>query len=235
LFSPARAGAPSSDIAVSVRALRRVYGRGETEGVVALNGLSLEVRRGEFLAVMGPSGCGKSTLLNLIAGLDRASGGSIVVDGSDIAGLDADRLARYRRERVGIIFQSFNLLPRYSVLENTALPLLFAGVPRRERERRAAEILERLGMSPRGRHRPSELSGGELQRAAIARALIHRPTLLLADEPTGNLDTTNGAAVAALLREVHGQGQTIMLVTHDADMAANAQRVVRMRDGALVA
>jgi putative ABC transport system ATP-binding protein len=225
----------SGAIAVSVRDLRRVYGRGDGEGVAALNGLTLEVRRGEFLAVMGPSGCGKSTLLNLIGGLDRPTGGAIVVDGEEISRLNADRLARYRRERVGIIFQSFNLLPRYTVLENAAMPLVFAGVPRRERERRAAEILERLGMSPRSKHRPPELSGGELQRAAIARALIHRPTLLLADEPTGNLDSANGAAVAALLRELHGQGQTIMLVTHDAEMAGNAQRVVRMRDGVLVA
>jgi putative ABC transport system ATP-binding protein len=223
-----------SEPAVSVRELRRVYPFGES-GVAALAGVTLEVRRGEFLAVMGPSGCGKSTLLNLIGGLDRPTSGSILVDGEDIARLDAERLARYRRERVGIVFQAFNLIPRHTVLENVALPLLFAGIGRRERDGRAAAILERLGMAARARHRPAELSGGELQRTAIARALVHGPTLLLADEPTGNLDSANGAAVAELLRELNEQGQTIVLVTHDAEMAANARQVVRMRDGLIAA
>jgi putative ABC transport system ATP-binding protein len=203
--------------------------------VAALAGLDLEVRRGEFVAVMGPSGSGKSTLLNILAGLERPSAGRVAVDGVDLGTLDENGLARYRRANVGIIFQAFNLLPRYRVIENVAFPLLFAGVPVAERLRRAAAILDRLGMAPRSGHRPSQLSGGELQRTAIARALVTDPALLLGDEPTGNLDSANGAALLALLAEVHSRGQTIVLVTHDASIASHAERVVQMRDGRVVA
>ncbi len=226
--------AQASDLIVRAAGLERTYQSGDSH-VAALAGLDLEVRRGEFVAVMGPSGSGKSTLLNILAGLERPSGGHVSVDGIDLASLDEDGLARYRRERVGIVFQSFNLLPRFRVVDNVAFPLLFAGVPPRERTRRANAVLERLGMSPRATHRPSELSGGELQRTAIARALVTDPALLLADEPTGNLDSTNGAAMLAVLDELHAKGQTIVLVTHDAQVAARAERVVRMRDGKIAA
>jgi putative ABC transport system ATP-binding protein len=226
--------AESAGLIVEADRLERTYESG-TAPVAALAGLSLQVRRGEFLAVMGPSGSGKSTLLNILAGLERPTAGRVIVDGVDLAALDENGLARYRRGKVGIIFQAFNLLPRYRVIDNVAFPLLFAGVALDERLRRAAAILDRLGMGPRAGHRPSQLSGGELQRTAIARALITDPALLLADEPTGNLDSANGEALLALMAELHAKGQTIVLVTHDAAIAARAQRVVRMRDGRLVA
>jgi len=226
--------AHSTDLIVEAQDLERTYESG-TAPVAALAGLSLQVRRGEFLAVMGPSGSGKSTLLNILAGLERPTAGRAVVDGVDLGTLDENGLAGYRRGKVGIIFQAFNLLPRYRVIDNVAFPLLFAGVALDERLRRAATILERLGMGPRAGHHPSQLSGGELQRTAIARALITDPPLLLADEPTGNLDSANGEALLALLSELHDKGQTIVLVTHDETIARRAQRILRMRDGRLVA
>jgi putative ABC transport system ATP-binding protein len=226
--------AAAADLIVEATGLERSYQTGATR-VDALAGLTFEVRRGEFVAVMGPSGSGKSTLLNVLAGLERPTGGRVMVDGVDLGTLDEDGLARYRRGNVGIVFQAFNLLPRYRVVDNVAFPLLFAGLPIAERERRASAILERLGMAPRAGHRPSQLSGGEMQRAAIARALVTDPALLLADEPTGNLDSANGEAMLALFEELHARGQTIVLVTHDAAIAARAQRVVRMRDGKMVA
>jgi putative ABC transport system ATP-binding protein len=226
--------AQAAELIVEAESLERTYESG-TAPVAALAGLSLQVRRGEFLAVMGPSGSGKSTLLNILAGLERPTAGRVIVDGVDLSSLDENGLAGYRRGKVGIIFQAFNLLPRYRVIDNVAFPLLFAGVALDERLRRAAAILDRLGMGPRAGHRPSQLSGGELQRTAIARALITDPALLLADEPTGNLDSANGEALLALMAELHAKGQTIVLVTHDAAIAARAQRVVRMRDGRLVA
>jgi len=226
--------AATTELIVEAQDLARTYESG-TAPVAALAGLSLEVRRGEFLAVMGPSGSGKSTLLNILAGLERPTAGRVVVDGVDLGTLDENGLARYRRGNIGIIFQAFNLLPRYRVVENVAFPLLFAGVAQGERLRRAAAILDRLGMGPRADHRPSQLSGGELQRTAIARALITDPALLLADEPTGNLDSANGEALLALLAELHARGQTIVLVTHDETIASHAERILRMRDGRLVA
>jgi putative ABC transport system ATP-binding protein len=223
-----------SDTIVRATDLARVYPTGAT-AVSALDGVTLDVRRGEFLAVMGPSGSGKSTLLNIIAGLERPTRGAVVVDGADLASLDESALARYRRDKVGMIFQAFNLLPRYRVVENVALPLVFAGVERELRLARARAVLGRLGMGPRADHRPSQLSGGEMQRTAIARAIVTEPQVLLADEPTGNLDSANGEALLALLSELHARGQTVVLVTHDAAIAARAQRVVRMRDGRIVA
>ena len=219
---------------VQASGLERIYTTGEMQ-VAALAGLSLDVQRGEFVAVMGLSGSGKSTLLNILAGLERPSGGRVVVDGVDLGSLDEDGLARYRRANVGIVFQAFNLLPRYRVVDNVAFPLLFAGVPVADRQRRAAAVLDRLGMAQRAGHRPSQLSGGEMQRTAIARALVTDPALLLADEPTGNLDSANGAALLALLDELHARGQTIVLVTHDSTIASHAQRVIQMRDGRIVA
>jgi putative ABC transport system ATP-binding protein len=223
-----------TELIVEAAGLERTYQTGETR-VAALAGLDLEVRRGEFVAVMGPSGSGKSTLLNILAGLERPSAGRVAVAGVDIGSLDEDGLARYRRGNVGIVFQAFNLLPRYTVVDNVAFPLLFAGLAPGERQRRATRVLERLGMGPRAGHRPSQLSGGEMQRTAIARALVTEPALLLADEPTGNLDSANGAALLALLDEIHANGQTIVLVTHDAAIASHAERVVRMIDGRVAA
>ena len=219
---------------VEATGLERMYASGETR-IAALAGLTLQVERGEFVAVMGPSGSGKSTLLNVLAGLERPTGGRVVVDGVDLGTLDENGLARYRRRNIGMVFQAFNLLPRYRVLDNVAFPLMFAGVPLADRERRASAILDRLGMAPRAGHKPSQLSGGEMQRTAIARALITDPALLLADEPTGNLDSANGEALLALLAELHAKGQTIVLVTHDEAIAALAHRIVRMRDGRIVA
>jgi putative ABC transport system ATP-binding protein len=226
--------AHANGLIVEATGLERLYTTGETQ-VAALAGLSLDVRRGEFVAVMGPSGSGKSTLLNILAGLERPTGGRVVVDGVDLGALDEDGLARYRRANVGIVFQAFNLLPRYRVVDNVAFPLLFAGVSLADRQQRAAAVLDRLGMAQRTGHRPSQLSGGEMQRTAIARALVTDPALLLADEPTGNLDSANGAALLGLLDEVHARGQTIVLVTHDATIASHAQRIVQMRDGRIVA
>ena len=216
--------------AVEAVGLERTYTSGHAT-VAALAGVTLGIRRGEFVAVMGPSGSGKSTLLNVVAGLERPTGGTIRVDGEDLAKLDEEALARHRSKRVGMVFQAFNLLPRFRVVDNVALPLAFSGVPAAERTQRARAMLERLGMSSRAEHRTNELSGGELQRAAVARALIGAPAILLADEPTGNLDSANGAALIALFEELHAQGQTVLLVTHDAQIAAHAERTIRMRDG----
>ena len=224
----------ATSLIVEATGLERMYASGETR-VAALSGLTLEVERGEFVAVMGPSGSGKSTLLNVLAGLERPTGGRVVVDGVDLGTLDENGLAGYRRRNIGMVFQAFNLLPRYRVIDNVAFPLLFAGVSLADRERRASMVLDRLGMAPRAGHKPSQLSGGEMQRTAIARALITDPALLLADEPTGNLDSANGEALLQLLAELHAKGQTIVIVTHDEAIAARAQRIVRMRDGRIVA
>ena len=226
--------ATTADLIVRATGLERTYQSGDTT-VAALAGLDLDVERGDFVAIMGPSGSGKSTLLNILAGLERPTGGRVTVDGVDLARLDEAGLARYRRERVGIVFQAFNLLPRYRVVDNVAFPLLFAGVPLDERTRRANALLGRLGMAARATHRPNQLSGGEMQRTAIARALVTEPALLLADEPTGNLDTANGEALLAILSELHAKGQTIVLVTHEDTVASRAERIVRMRDGRLAA
>ena len=217
-------------LAVETRDLACTYMSGATS-VAALDGVTLTVRRGEFVAVMGPSGSGKSTLLNVIAGLERPTSGWVRVDGEDLAALNEAGLAGHRSKRVGMVFQAFNLLPRYRVVDNVALPLIFAGVPRAERTARARALLDRLGMSSRAEHRTNELSGGELQRAAIARALVGGPAILLADEPTGNLDSANGAALIALLDELNRGGQTVLLVTHDGSIAPHAGRIMHLRDG----
>ena len=223
----------NTPLAVEAVGLERTYASGRAT-VAALAGVTLGIRRGEFVAVMGPSGSGKSTLLNVVAGLERPTAGTVRVDGEDLAKLDEEALARHRSKRVGMVFQAFNLLPRFRVVDNVALPLAFSGVPTAERLQRARAMLDRLGMSARADHRSNELSGGELQRAAIARALIGDPAILLADEPTGNLDSANGAALIALFEELHAQGQTVLLVTHDAQIAAHAERTIHMRDGRVV-
>ncbi len=220
--------------AVSVRNLTREYRMGETL-IRAVHDVSLDLAQGAFVALLGASGSGKSTLLNLIAGLDRPTSGSITVQGRDLAQMSPEDLARYRRHTVGMVFQAFNLIPAMTLLENVELPMRFAEIDRAERAARAREALERVGLSARLTHRPVELSGGEQQRASIARALVNRPSLLLADEPTGNLDSRTGEEVMNYLRECHQQGLTVVLVTHEGALADRyAGRVLIMADGKLV-
>ena len=202
--------------------------------VPALRGIHLAIERGEFLAVMGPSGCGKTTLLNCLSGLDEIDSGSVWVDGHDIHGMDDARRTTHRARHMGFIFQSYNLIPVLSAIENVELPLLLIGVRPAKARARAREILERVGLGPRCDHRPNELSGGEQQRVAIARALVARPAIVWADEPTGNLDSQTAASVLDLLREVHAAGQTLVVVTHDPGIARSAWRLVRMQDGLIV-
>ena len=228
---PDRAPNADPEVVVSLDSVRRTYRRG-TEEVCALDGVSLEVRAGELMALLGPSGCGKSTALNLIAAVDLADGGSVCVDGLNPATASEAELLDLRRRRVGVVFQAFHLMPNLTVAENVELPLALAG--RRDRGR-ALELLERVGLGHRTGHYPSELSGGEQQRTAIARALVHRPKLLVADEPTGNLDSANGAAILALLDELRREEHAaLVLATHDERIADHADRVVRMKDGRIV-
>jgi putative ABC transport system ATP-binding protein len=222
-------------ILIQAKGVTREYRLGEAI-IRAVNSVSLAVRRGEFLALLGSSGSGKSTLLNLLAGLDRPTSGAIRVEDRNLSELDAEELARYRRETVGMVFQSFNLLPRMTLEENVELPLRLAEVDRNERGPRVSEALERVGLGPRRQHRPSELSGGEQQRGALARALVNRPTILFADEPTGNLDSVNGEQILMLLREVQNSlGMTIIMVTHERPLAEQfANRIAVLSDGRLV-
>lgn len=216
---------------IQLSGLHRSFQRGSST-VQALNGIDLTITPGEFVALVGPSGSGKSTLLNLLGGLDRPSEGEMWLDGLSLHTAAEKERTRHRRQRVGFVFQSFNLLPRFTAVENVAVPLMLAGVPRAEREQRAAQLLERVGLGHRLHHYPAELSGGEQQRTAIARALIHDPALILADEPTGNLDSATGDEVMALLQALNReQGTTLVLVTHDPDVAAYADRIVHLRDG----
>ena len=211
--------------------LQKTYTSGEAK-VTALAGVSFAVDKGDFVALMGPSGCGKSTLLHLCGAMDRASAGRIVLNGRDLATLGDDDLTHVRREQVGFVFQFFNLLPTLTIADNIALPCLLAGMKGDEADARAKALAERVGISHRLGHYPQQVSGGEMQRAAIARALVHQPALLVADEPTGNLDSDNGAKVLALLAELNREmGVTVLLATHAADVAAAATRVLRMRDG----
>jgi putative ABC transport system ATP-binding protein len=216
---------------VRVAGLTRRYKMGD--GFVdALRGVDLVIGRGEFVALVGPSGSGKSTVLNLVGGLDRPTSGQVWIDSVELSATDERALTRHRREHVGFVFQTFNLLPRLSAEENVALPLMFGGVPHQERLERARALLERVGLTQRLNHRPSQLSGGEQQRVAIARALVGQPALLLADEPTGNLDTATGGEIMALLRELNQESDlTLLVVTHDPEVAAFADRVVTLRDG----
>ena len=225
---------PQPSAAIELRSVSRQYRMGEST-VRAVNDVSFAIPRGDFAALLGASGSGKSTLLNLIAGLDRPTSGSIMVDGRDLATMDSSELARYRRNAVGMIFQSFNLVPSMTLAENIELPMRFAEVDREERARRSAELLDRVGLGPRAHHRPSELSGGEQQRGAIARALVNRPTLLLADEPTGNLDSKTGQEIMALISGLNSSlGVTILMVTHDPTLAEKyARRALHMADGRL--
>ncbi len=226
---------PISPILIQAETVSREYRLGETL-IRAVDEVSLMVRRGEFLALLGSSGSGKSTLLSLLAGLDRPTSGAIRVQDRNLSELDAEELARYRRETVGMVFQSFNLLPRMTLEENVELPLRLAEVDRNEREPRVSEALERVGLGLRRQHRPGELSGGEQQRGALARALVNRPTILFADEPTGNLDSVNGEQILLLMREFQNSlGMTIIMVTHERPLAEKfANRIAVLSDGRLV-
>ncbi len=216
---------------IEMRALSRRYRVGQQD-VMALAGVDLGVGRGEFVALVGPSGSGKSTLLNLLGGLDRPTSGTVQVAELELGKALEPQLVRYRREWVGFVFQSFNLLPMRSAVENVEMPLILSAVKRAERRARGLELLESVGLGARAHHKPSELSGGEMQRVAVARALANRPMLLLADEPTGNLDTKTGQGILDLLREaVSGQGVTLVLVTHDLRVASYADRIIHMLDG----
>ena len=211
--------------------LHKTYVTGEAR-VSALAGVSFAVERGDFVALMGPSGCGKSTLLHLCGAMDRPSSGTLRLNDRDLAAMEDDELTRVRREQVGFVFQFFNLLPTLTVADNIALPCLLAGVKPADAEARTRSLAERVGIGHRLHHYPQQISGGEMQRAAIARALIHQPLLVVADEPTGNLDSDNGANVLALLKGLNGEmGVTILLATHSADVAAAAKRVLKMKDG----
>lgn len=222
-----------SDVMLVAHAVRKVYRTGAEE-VEALGGVDLAVHEGEFLAVMGPSGSGKTTLLNCMSGLDDIDGGRVLIDGESIHDMSDAKRTRHRAESMGFVFQAFNLISVFTAIENVELPLLLAGASASEARKRAEQTLERVGLSHRMRHRPTELSGGEQQRVTVARALAGRPRVVWADEPTGNLDSETAAAVLSLLGELHREGLTIVLVTHDEAIGASAQRLVRMRDGMIV-
>jgi putative ABC transport system ATP-binding protein len=219
-----------ADIIIQSRSLERFYQLG-AETVRALRGVDLEIRRNEYVAIMGPSGSGKSTLMNLIGCLDSPTGGQYWLNGQLVSGMTDDALARIRNREIGFVFQTFNLLPRSSALENVELPLIYAGIPRADRRQRARDALNAVELGDRMDHRPNELSGGQRQRVAIARALVTVPSILLADEPTGNLDSKTSDDIMALFDRLHADGQTIIMVTHEPDIAARAERLVTLRDG----
>jgi putative ABC transport system ATP-binding protein len=218
---------------IEARELTKVYGLRENR-VEAVAGTNMNIESSEWIATVGPSGSGKSTLMHLIGLLDRPTSGSYRLNGRDVSQLRGNELARARRDLIGFVFQSYNLLPRESALKNVELPMVYAGVGRKERRKRALGLLERVGLSERAHHRPPELSGGQMQRVAIARALVNGPVLLLADEPTGNLDTASGAEILDLFGELNASGVTVVVVTHDPEVAARAQRIVELRDGRIV-
>jgi putative ABC transport system ATP-binding protein len=221
---------PLPDIVILTHKLAREYDMG-SEIVRALRGVDLQIRRNEYVAVMGPSGSGKSTLMNLVGCLDTPTSGEYWLNGQKVSDLADDDLARIRNKEIGFVFQTFNLLPRATALHNVELPLIYAGMASRERRDKAAQALSRVGLGDRMEHRPNELSGGQRQRVAIARALVNNPSILLADEPTGNLDSTTSQEIMQVFGDLHRQGQTVVMVTHEADIAAHAARVVTLRDG----
>ena len=224
--------APTTPV-IALQDVHKVYRSGTLE-VAALRGVTVDIQSGEYVAVMGPSGSGKSTLMHIVGCLDVPTGGSYHLAGEDVGSMSEDELADVRNRRIGFVFQQFNLLPSMTALRNVELPLAYAGVPKAERHQRARTALERVGLGDRVEHRPGELSGGQQQRVAVARALVTEPDLILADEPTGNLDSASTADVLELLQELHDAGRTIVLITHEADVAAQAARVVRLRDGQVV-
>ena len=218
---------------IEFRDVKKTYQMGD-ETVAALAGVSLSFPRGSYLAITGPSGSGKSTLMNILGGLDRPTSGQYLFEGEDVSHLDDDGLAHFRNQRIGFVFQSFQLLPRYSALQNVELPMVYAGIDVKERRERAAEMLAKVGLADRRNHRPTQMSGGQQQRVAIARSLANSPDLLLADEPTGALDSSTGQDVMALFEQLNSEGLTVILVTHDANVAARTRRRVGFRDGLIV-
>ncbi len=217
---------------ISIKGVDKLYRVGG-QSVAALKNVSLTICENEYVAIMGPSGSGKSTMMNILGCLDTPTCGEYLLDGEDVSGMDDDRLAQIRNRRIGFVFQAFNLLPRSTALENVALPLLYAGAGRAERLGRAEDALRKVGLGERLNHRPNELSGGQKQRVAVARALVNNPSIVLADEPTGNLDTATSLEIMALFEEIHRSGGTIILITHEEDIAQYARRIVRLRDGTI--
>ncbi|MBL9205820.1 MAG: ABC transporter ATP-binding protein [Opitutaceae bacterium] len=215
---------------IAIEGVTKLYRMGE-ETIHALRGVSLEIRRNEYLAIMGPSGSGKSTLMNMLGCLDTPTAGRYEFTGKNVASMTDDDLADIRNREIGFVFQTFNLLPRSNALHNVELPLIYAGIGRHERLERARQVLDSVGLSERMYHKPNELSGGQRQRVAIARALVTRPSIILADEPTGNLDSKTGVEIMALFDQLYEQGNTIIVVTHEEDIARHARRIVRLRDG----
>ena len=228
---PFRTGdTPLPDVIILTHKLTREYDMG-SELVRALRGVSVQIRKNEYVAVMGPSGSGKSTLMNLVGCLDTPTSGEYWLNGQKVSDLEDDELARIRNKEIGFVFQTFNLLPRADALHNVELPLIYAGLSARNRRAQAKHALERVGLADRMDHKPNELSGGQRQRVAIARALVNEPSILLADEPTGNLDSTTSMEIMGVFAELHGQGQTVVMVTHEQDIAAHAARIITLRDG----
>ena len=221
---------PPGALVIEIAGVTKVYEMG-SETIHALRGVSLSIRRNEYLAIMGPSGSGKSTMMNMLGCLDTPTAGKYEFNGKNVATMDDDELAEIRNREIGFVFQTFNLLPRSDSLHNVELPLIYAGLPTQERRERARQSLENVGLAHRLHHRPNELSGGQRQRVAIARALVNRPSIILADEPTGNLDSRTGEEIMALLEQLYHQGNTIIVVTHEPDIAGHARRIVRLRDG----
>lgn len=218
------------DSVISVKDLMKIYIMGTTQ-VKALQGVSLDINRNEYVALMGPSGSGKSTLMNLLGCLDSPTSGEYWLNGTNVSTMTDGELAEVRNKEIGFVFQTFNLLPRLSALENVALPLVYAGMSRSQRHERAQEVLDSVGLGDRVDHKPNELSGGQRQRVAIARALVNRPSIILADEPTGNLDTKTSIEIMGIFEEIHKLGNTVILVTHEPDIAEHAHRIIRLRDG----
>lgn len=219
----------NSDI-IKIKGIKKYYKVG-TQEVRALDGVDLTIHGNEYVAIMGPSGSGKSTMMNILGCLDSPSGGSYILNGIDVSKMNDNDLAEVRNKEIGFIFQSFNLLPRYSALENVALPLIYSGESKKERDIRAEGALESVDLTDRMHHKPNELSGGQRQRVAVARALVNKPSIILADEPTGNLDSKTSVDIMKLFQEIHNKGNTIIVVTHEEDIAKHAHRIIRLRDG----
>jgi putative ABC transport system ATP-binding protein len=215
---------------IQLQDIRKNYFLGNVV-IEVLKGISLTIQRNEYVALMGPSGSGKSTLMNIIGCLDTPTAGTYILNGQAVSGMTDDQLADVRNQEIGFVFQQFHLLPRLTALENVALPLVYAGVPKKKRTERAAEVVEMVSLTDRSHHKPSELSGGQNQRVAIARALINNPSLILADEPTGNLDSKTSGEIMAIFDQIHAAGNTVVLVTHEEDIAAHARRIIRLKDG----
>lgn len=217
---------------IDIKDIKRNFALG-AETVYVLKGVNLQIDKGDYVALMGPSGSGKSTLMNLLGCLDTPTSGSYILNGKDVSKMLDDELATIRNKEIGFVFQTFNLLPRTTALDNVALPMVYAGFNKSQRHQRAAEVLQQVGLADRMDHHPNQLSGGQRQRVAVARALVNRPSIILADEPTGNLDSKTSVEIMALFDEIHANGNTVVLVTHEEDIAAHAHRIIRLRDGVI--